>query len=207
MPDLALLDDRALVVVHDLDRVLDRHDVRAPVRLMWPIIEAIVVVLPVPVGPGDQHQPAGESASVGHHGREHRARSNVGTSERTRGSRGPPRTLTEHVDPEAPDAGERVAEVGLARGLELARLCSGISARAAASVSAADMAPNAVGLSSPSTRTNGTLPAFRCRSLAPTSTVCRSSSVISTCLLSLPLVLGLDLLEVLFHLSAPSQDL
>ena len=75
------------------------------------------------------------------------------------------------------------------------------------------MAPNAVGLSSPSTRTKGTLPAFRCRSLAPTSTVCRSSSVISTCLLSLPLVLlfvlgpGLDLLEVLIHLSARGQDL
>ena len=78
---------------------------------------------------------------------------------------------------------------------------------------AADIAPNVVGLSSPSTRTNGTLPAFRWRSLAPTSTVWRSSSVISTCLFTLPLVLplirgpGLDLLEVLTHLSARGQDL
>lgn len=93
------------------------------------------------------------------------------------------------------------------------RLCSGITARAADSVSAADMAPNAVGLSSPSTRTNGTFPAFRCRSLAPTSTVCRSNSLISTRLLGLPLALpfvlgpGLDVLEVLPHLSARGQDL
>jgi hypothetical protein len=75
------------------------------------------------------------------------------------------------------------------------------------------MAPNAVGLSSPSTRTNGTLPAFRCGSLAPTSTVCRSISMISACLLGLPIVLpfvpgpGLDLLEVLPHLSARGKDL
>ena len=28
-PDLALLDDRELVVMHDLDRILDRHDMGA----------------------------------------------------------------------------------------------------------------------------------------------------------------------------------
>ena len=40
------------------------------VRLMWPIIEAIVVVLPVPVGPVTSTSPRGESASVADHGRE-----------------------------------------------------------------------------------------------------------------------------------------
>ena len=53
------------------------------VLLMWPIIDAIVVVFPVPVGPVISTSPRGESASVlMTSGR--RSSSNVGISERTR---------------------------------------------------------------------------------------------------------------------------
>ena len=49
--DLALVHDRPLVAVQELDRVLDRDDVRGRVRLMWSIIAASVVDLPEPVVP------------------------------------------------------------------------------------------------------------------------------------------------------------
>ena len=89
------------------------------VLLMWPIIDAIVVVLPVPVGPVISTSPRGESASVRMtSGR--RSSSNVGISERTRRIAKPDdAALTEHVHPEPTDAGERDAEVGLAGLLEL----------------------------------------------------------------------------------------
>jgi hypothetical protein len=72
------------VLVDDLDRVLDGHDVRdAASLLMWPIIEAIVVVLPVPVGPVTRIRPRGRVGELAHHGGS-RSSSNVGISERTR---------------------------------------------------------------------------------------------------------------------------
>jgi hypothetical protein len=49
--DLALLDDCPVVVVDDLDGSSIVTMCARRVRLMWPIIDAIVVVLPVPVGP------------------------------------------------------------------------------------------------------------------------------------------------------------
>ena len=58
------------------------------VRLMWPIIAAIVVVLPVPVGPVTSTRPRGESASVGITSGS-RSSSNVGTSDRTRRTASP----------------------------------------------------------------------------------------------------------------------
>ena len=87
------------------------------------------------------------------------------------------------------------------------RLCSGMRATAAASVSAADIAGNAVGSSSPSTRTKGTLPVLRWRSLAPASTMCLSSAVTSSSV-SLPVVLErLEALELLSHSSAHGEQL
>src|SRR3712207_7689699 len=56
------------------------------------------------------------------------------------------------------------------------RLCSGITAFANVAESSAVSVSNDVGCSSPSIRTNGTFPTFRWRSLAPRSTVWRSSS-------------------------------
>ena len=57
LADLALVDHRALVLVQELDRVLDRHDVAARVELMWSIIAASVVDLPEPVVPVSRTMP------------------------------------------------------------------------------------------------------------------------------------------------------
>jgi hypothetical protein len=62
--DLALVDDAVLVRVQVLDRVLDRDDVEALSRLILSIIEASVVDLPEPVGPGDEDEPAGRSGEL-----------------------------------------------------------------------------------------------------------------------------------------------
>ena len=62
--DLALVDDRVLVAVQVLDRVLDRDDVPRPgCELMWSIIAASVVDLPEPVVPVSRMIPRGSSAS------------------------------------------------------------------------------------------------------------------------------------------------
>ena len=62
--DLALVDERALVGVQELDRVLDRDDVLARVVvLMWSIIAASVVDLPEPVVPVTRMMPRSSSAS------------------------------------------------------------------------------------------------------------------------------------------------
>ena len=62
-PDLALRDDRLLVLVEVLDRVLDRDDVASSFSLMWLTIVASVVVLPDPVGPVTRSRPRGRSSS------------------------------------------------------------------------------------------------------------------------------------------------
>ena len=62
--DLALVDDRLLVAVQILDRVLDRDDVRADsCVLIWSTIAASVVDLPEPVVPVTRMIPRGSSAS------------------------------------------------------------------------------------------------------------------------------------------------
>jgi hypothetical protein len=47
-----------LCCVHELDRVLDRDDVLSALVLILSIIDASVVDLPEPVGPGDEHEAA-----------------------------------------------------------------------------------------------------------------------------------------------------
>ncbi len=61
---LALVDDRLLVAVQELDRILDRHHVRAAVWLMWSISAASVVLLPLPVVPVTSTSPRSSSAIV-----------------------------------------------------------------------------------------------------------------------------------------------
>ena len=69
--DFALVDHRALVRVHELDRVLDRHDVLGSiVWFMWSIIAASVVDLPEPVVPVSSTIPRSSSASSLHDGRQ-----------------------------------------------------------------------------------------------------------------------------------------
>ena len=63
MPTSRWLISRALVLVDELDRVLDRHDVLARVWLMWSIIAASVVDLPEPVVPVSRMIPRCSSAS------------------------------------------------------------------------------------------------------------------------------------------------
>ena len=58
-PDLALVDDRLLVPVDELDRVLDRHDVHGALWLISSIMAARVVDLPEPVGPVTSTSPRG----------------------------------------------------------------------------------------------------------------------------------------------------
>ncbi len=58
--DLALVDHAALVLVHELDRVLDRDDVLVAARvLILSIMAASVVDLPLPVGPVTSTRPRG----------------------------------------------------------------------------------------------------------------------------------------------------
>ncbi len=67
---LALVDDRAMVAVEELDRVLDRHDVQQRVRLMWSIIAASVVLLPLPVVPVTSTRPRSSSRDLVQHRRQ-----------------------------------------------------------------------------------------------------------------------------------------
>ena len=117
---LALVDDRALVAVEHLDRVLDRSRcARATRRLMRSIIAARVVLLPEPVAPVTRTMPRSSSAS---------RPTTVGQAqvlERRHGGRHGPHdhadraALAEGVHAEAPDARARVGEVDLAGGIEL----------------------------------------------------------------------------------------
>ena len=112
--DLALVHDRPLVGVQDLDRVLDRHDVT---RLV--LVDVV-----------DHRGERRRLARAGRAGDEHEAALLLG--EAAARSAGSPRSsndgmpgqhaaeheadgaaLAEHVDPEAAEAGERVGEVGL----------------------------------------------------------------------------------------------
>ena len=63
--ELALVDDALLVLVEELDRVLDRHDVLFAVWLMTSISDASVVDLPEPVGPVTSTSPRGLLREVG----------------------------------------------------------------------------------------------------------------------------------------------
>ena len=91
-------------------------------RLMWPIIEAIVVVFPVPVGPVIKHEPARAVGELAHHrgqpelleARDLRAHAPDGEPDEA--------ALAVDVDPEPPDARQRVADVGLVRVQELLAL-------------------------------------------------------------------------------------
>ena len=149
------------------------------VRLMCPIIEAIVVVLPVPVGPVINTSPRGESPSASITGGS-RSSSNVGTSLRTRRIAKPttPRwrnTLTrKRPTPVSvvPRSASLVSE-------NSRFLCSDMSNMANDSVSVEVSTSKSVGVNVPSTLMKGTFPTLRCRSLAPRSTVYRSSSSIS----------------------------
>ena len=70
-PDLALVHDAALVLVQELDRVLDRHDVARPLACSRRRPStASVVDLPEPVGPGHDDEPALEPGEVGHDARQ-----------------------------------------------------------------------------------------------------------------------------------------
>ena len=87
-------------------------------RLMCPIMAAIVVVFPVPVGPVTSTRPRGASASVAHHGRQAELleRRDLRADPAHREADHAP--LAEHVDAEPAHPGQRVADVGLARRLE-----------------------------------------------------------------------------------------
>jgi hypothetical protein len=60
-PDLALVDQALLGLVHELDRILDGQDVAVLFSLMWLTIAASVVDLPEPVGPVTSTRPRGSS--------------------------------------------------------------------------------------------------------------------------------------------------
>ena len=132
--DLALVDDRALVAVQELDRVLDRDDVLRARSFMWSIIAASVVDLPEPVVPVSRMIPRSSSAS---------SRMTAGSAsssivliaERDRAADDRDRAaLAEGVDAEAREPVERVGEVDLVllrellalRGLRQERLASGV---------------------------------------------------------------------------------
>ena len=117
--DLALVDHRPVVAVQELDRVLDRHDVRRAGALMWSIIAASVVLLPLPVVPVTSTRPRSSSAIF------------FSTSGRPSSSivrilrrddaedQADGATLLEHVAAEAAEAGNAVGEVDLLIILEL----------------------------------------------------------------------------------------
>ena len=125
LPDLTLVDYRALVLVQELDRVLDRHDVHGLLA----------------VDDVDQRRERGALAGSGRAGDEHEATRQVG--EAAHGRRHPEAVeghdlvrdgphdradvvaLEEHVDPEAAAARERVRAVELQLVLELLPLLLG----------------------------------------------------------------------------------
>ena len=117
--DLALVDDALLVLVHELDRVLDREDVIGP--------RAVDLV--------DDRRQGGRLARAGRTGHEHEPARLRGELVQTRRQaellerldvvgddaerRAERLALEEDVDAEAGDAGDRVGEVELALDLEL----------------------------------------------------------------------------------------
>ena len=124
-PDLALLNDRAIVVVHDLDRVLDRDDVRPARPVDVTDHRGDRRRLPGAGRSGEQHQATRGIGKLGDHRREQQLidRRHVRAHPTDRKADHPP--LTEHVHAEPADPRHRVAEVGLVRELELLALVLG----------------------------------------------------------------------------------
>ena len=117
-PDLALVDDRPVVGVEELDRVLDGHDVQR----LGPVDDVDQRRqrgrLARTGRPGDEHQPTAQLGQVGTDvGQAERVerRDLVGDGSHHRADRA---ALLEDVDAEAADAGDRVGGVELLLGLE-----------------------------------------------------------------------------------------
>jgi hypothetical protein len=113
--DLPLLDDREHVVVHHLDRVLDRDDVRPTMPVDVTDHRRDRGRLAGARRSGDQHQPPRCVGEARHDAREPQL-----LEGRHLAAHAPDRepydaALAEHVHPEATHAGQRVSEVGLAR--------------------------------------------------------------------------------------------
>ena len=131
------------------------------VRLMWPMTAAIVVVLPVPVGPVSRTSPRLESdRSFITGGRS--SSSNVGTSARTRRTARPtfPRWRNAFTR-NRPTPGSVKPKSASFVAANSRILWSGISCAANVWLSIGVSDSKLVGRSEPSTRMNGTLPALR----------------------------------------------
>jgi hypothetical protein len=121
-PDLALLDDRQLVVVHDLDRVFDRDDVRAACAVDVADHRGDRRRLSGAGGAGHQHEAARgfREAADGDRQAELLERRDLVADAADREPDQPP--LPVHVDPEPADPRKRVPDVGFVRLGELAAL-------------------------------------------------------------------------------------
>jgi hypothetical protein len=125
VPDLALVDQAALVRVQVLDRILDRHDVLA--RLLVDLVDdgGQRRALAGAGRPGHEHQPAGACGELRHGGRQ----TELVVTEDLEGD-GPERrrhgtALNEEVGAVARQAFHAKGEVELLVGLELASLLLG----------------------------------------------------------------------------------
>ena len=121
-PDLALLDDRELVVVHDFDRIFDRHDMSAPRTVDVADHRRDRRRLPRTGGSRDQDQTARTVGERPHHDGEPELLERRDLGANTPDRESDQSSLAEHVDPEAADALQGVADIGLVRRLELAAL-------------------------------------------------------------------------------------
>ena len=182
MPDLALVDHRALVAVHELDRVLDRDDVLAH--------RVVHVVdhrrerrrLARAGGAGQQHDPALLLGQFAHDRRAARAPRSCGCGAGSRGSHRDHAALLERVDAVARDVGDFEGEVDLVLLRELRQLGLVAEQRLAARPrcplrSAAARSRRCV--SSPWTRYSGAEPTFRCRSEPSFATSSRRAALTS----------------------------
>ena len=176
--DLALVDEALLVVVHELDRILDRDD----------------VVVAVPVDVVDHRAERRRLARAGRSGHEHEALrqpaqlQNVRREAELLGGQDLarnhaedgawPLAIDEDVGAEPGEPGDLVGEVGVVPGGELARVLVGndrLEQLRDGSLDRAARRPVSSGWMRPSLRMSGGIPTVRWRSDAPAAAMTRNS--------------------------------
>ena len=133
--DLALVDDRVMVPVQVLDRVLDRHDVRRAGRVDVVDHRRQRRALAAAGGAGDEHEAALFRGDPLQDGRQAELVDGLDAGRDHAQDQADGAALLEHVAAEAAQAGKAVGQVHLLRAAELLALLGVKSASAIASVS------------------------------------------------------------------------
>ena len=176
--NLALVDEALLVLVHELDRILDRDDVILPRPVDVIDHRAQRRRLSRAGGPGDQHQPLVQFAQLQDVGRESELLGGQDLRRDDTKHRAGSAAIGEHVRSEARQLRNLVGEVGVVPlGVFLPVLLRHDRRQERRQV-VARSAPAPAGSSGcmcPSLRIIGDVPTQRCRSDAPASHIARNS--------------------------------